>query len=75
MAEILTTMLSHKQISENLVVDGEFVSGDIVGRGLIELYFRTDDLETRTMITEFMRHAGYQWLRRLITRDADPIAA
>jgi len=46
-----------------------------LGNCLIKVYFSTDNLETRELITEFMTEAGAVWLRKLLTRDTAPISS
>jgi hypothetical protein len=51
------------------------VPANELGNRLIVLYYNTDRLPTRELITAFMRQAGVVWLRKLITRDVRPIAS
>jgi len=45
-----------------------------LGNTLIQFYYRTSNLKTRELITEFMSHAGFIWLKKLITKDTSPLA-
>jgi hypothetical protein len=44
-----------------------------IGNKLIEIYYRTDSLRSRELIMSFMDHAGFNWVRKLITRDTDNV--
>ena len=46
-----------------------------LGNRLIKLYYHTQTLKTRELITEFMAQAGAVWLRKLLTKDVGPIAS
>ena len=46
-----------------------------LGNRLIDLYYATDNLQTRELITQFLKSAGFVWLRKLVTRDTSPAAA
>ncbi len=46
-----------------------------LGVGLIELYYKRDNLHTRELIREFLSRAGVVWLRKLLTKDTSPIAS
>jgi len=51
------------------------VPANELGNCLISVYYKTSNLETRELITDFMTEAGVVWLRKLLTRDTDPIAS
>lgn len=68
MIELLQTIISQEPEYANSLTEDDFVSED-VGAELIQIYQSTNNLETRELITGFMQEAGYNWLRRLITRD------
>ena len=51
------------------------VPANELGNRLIKLYYHTQFLETRELITEFMTQAGVVWLRKLLTKDVRPIAS
>ena len=51
------------------------VSANELGYRLIVLYYNTDGLQTKDLITEFMTQAGVVWLRKLLTRDIRTIAS
>ena len=51
------------------------VPANELGNRLIKLYYHTNILETRELITEFMTQAGVVWLRKLLTKDVRPIAS
>lgn len=46
-----------------------------LGNCMIDLYYSTSRLETRTLIADFMHQAGVVWMRKLLTRDTSPIAS
>jgi len=68
MIELLQTIISKEPEYAHSLTENEFVSED-VGSELIQIYQATNNLETRELITGFMQEAGYNWLRRLMTRD------
>ncbi len=45
------------------------VSSKELGNRLIDVYYKTGNLRTRELITQFMTDAGAVWLRKLLTRD------
>jgi len=49
------------------------VSSNELGNCLIDVYYGTNNLETRELITDFMNQAGVDWLRKLLTRDTSPV--
>lgn len=51
------------------------LSVNTLGIGLIELYYKRDNLQTRELIRDFLTLAGAVWLRKLLTRDTTPIAS
>lgn len=51
------------------------VPANELGNRLIVLYYKTQRLETRELITEFMTQAGVVWLRKLVACDIGPIAS
>lgn len=59
------------------LVRGGSLTDEQIAQELIELYRKTEDLDIRQSIMEFMTDAGYVWLRKLFTRDdmADLVAA
>jgi hypothetical protein len=69
MVELLQKIMNKEPEYEHSLTEDDFVSED-VGAELIEIYQSTTNLETRELITGFMHEAGYNWLRRLMTRDA-----
>jgi len=46
-----------------------------VGNRLIHFYYRTDSLEVRQLIREFMAEAGFDWTKKLITKDTSEAPA
>jgi len=68
MIELLQTIISKEPEYAHSLTEDEFISED-VGSELIQIYQATNNLETRVLITGFMQEAGYNWLRRLMTRD------
>ena len=44
-----------------------------LGNFLIEVYYNTSNLYLRTLITDFMNEAGFEWMHKLLTRDTSPI--
>lgn len=50
-------------------------SSNQLGNRLIVLYYKTNKVNTRELITEFMTQAGIVWLRKLLTKDTRPIAS
>lgn len=74
MANLLVQILNNEpHFERSLLGDGEHVSD--IGSALIKLYTETESFRTQKMITQFMTEAGYSWLRRLVTRDSDVMAA
>lgn len=73
MLELLQQIISEEPQHENSLTEDDFVSQE-VGAELIQIYHSTSDLETRELITGFMREAGYTWLRRLLTKDMGQLA-
>ena len=69
MVELLQKIINKEPEYEHSLTEDEFVSED-VGAELIGIYQSTTNLETRELITGFMQEAGYEWLHRLMTRDA-----
>lgn len=69
MIELLQTIMNKEPEYEHSLTQDDFISED-VGSELIGIYQSTTNLETRELITGFMQEAGYNWLRRLMTRDA-----
>ena len=73
-----TTMIQllHKIVSKEPQVEANLIEDDFIaveaGNELIQLYSVTENLETRELITDFMKEAGYTWLRKLLTRDMTP---
>ncbi|NND82000.1 MAG: hypothetical protein HKN50_06180 [Gammaproteobacteria bacterium] len=51
------------------------IGSDELGNRLIDLYYESDNLRTRELITLLLKRAGFVWLRKLITRDTNPAAA
>lgn len=49
------------------------VPSNELGNCLIDVYYSTNNLETRTLITDFMNEAGVDWLRKLLTKDTLPV--
>lgn len=49
------------------------VSADEIGNRMIDYYYETTSLETRDLIHEFLQEAGFKWMKKLITRDTDPV--
>ena len=64
-----TTMIQllHKIVSKEPQVEANLIEDDFIaveaGNELIQLYSVTENLETRELITNFMKEAGYTWLR------------
>jgi len=70
MIELLEKIITTEPEYEQSLIEDEFVTQDL-GSELIGIYHSTTNLETRELITGFMQEAGYTWLRRLMTRDAE----
>ncbi len=71
MIQLLNKIVSKEpQVEANLIED-DFIAAE-AGNELIQLYSVTENLETRELITDFMKEAGYTWLRKLLTRDMTP---
>ena len=51
------------------------VSANQLGNRLIVLYYKTRNITTRELITQFMAEAGAVWERKLIAGDIGPIAS
>lgn len=49
------------------------VPANELGNSLIYVYYSTDNLETRKLITGFMNEAGIAWMRKLLTKDTSPV--
>ena len=49
------------------------IADDEIGNQLIDFYYQTSALETRSLIREFMEHAGFIWVKKLITKDTNPV--
>jgi len=74
MISILQEILDIEPEHEDSLIEDEFISDD-AGVELIEIYANTEKLKTRELITDFMKEAGYTWLRKLITRDTRAVAS
>lgn len=70
MVGLLQKIMSREPEYEHSLTEDDYISED-VGAELIEIYQSTSNLETRELITGFMHEAGYTWLRRLMTRNAE----
>jgi len=68
MIHLLNKIVSEEPQYEHSLIQDEFISAE-AGNELIEIYSVTENLETRKLITNFMKEAGYTWLRKLVTRD------
>lgn len=44
-----------------------------LGVELIKHYYKTETLRTRELILAFMDHAGFEWVKKLLTRDTEPM--
>lgn len=44
-----------------------------LGVRMIQLYYDTRNVLTRELIMSFMQHAGFHWVRKLVTRDTSPM--
>lgn len=44
-----------------------------LGNCLIDLFYSTSNPGVRDLIAEFMTEAGAVWLRKLMTKDTDPV--
>jgi len=49
------------------------VPANQLGNSLIDLYYSSNNLETRELITSFMNEAGVVWMRKLLTRDTGEV--
>jgi len=49
------------------------VSVKELGLRMIDLYYSTQNVRTRELIMSFMEDAGFNWIRKLITRDTTPV--
>lgn len=72
MADLLAEIRRNETIKNEQALS--FSSPD-VGNNLINLYMQTDSYRSRELITLFMIEAGYGWLRKLVTRDVQVMAA
>jgi len=73
-ANLLVQILNNEPTFEkSLLGDGDQARD--IGSALIRLYSETDSFRTQKLITQFMTEAGYSWLRRLVTRGSDVMAA
>ncbi|MEM7359191.1 MAG: hypothetical protein AAF431_08840 [Pseudomonadota bacterium] len=45
-----------------------------LGNKLIQYYYQTSNLRTRQLITEFMNAAGFVWIKKLVTKDLNPVS-
>jgi len=46
-----------------------------LGNELIKLYYARESLQTRELIRTFLDKAGIVWLRKLLTRDLNPVVS
>ncbi len=46
-----------------------------LGNSLIDYYYKTDALETRQLIRNFLDMAGVVWLRKLLTNDTTAVVS
>ena len=51
------------------------LSANDLGNELIVLYYSRTQLKTRQIIKEFLTLAGVVWLRKLLTKDTDPVVS
>lgn len=58
-----------ERVSELDIPSGE------LGNKLIELYYQSENNRTHELITQFLKNAGFVWLRKLVTRDINPAVA
>jgi len=70
MVDVLHTIRRKESLLNNRRLN---VNADQLGPALIKLYYRTSNLEIRSLIKEFMNLAGAVWLRKLYMRDASVI--
>jgi len=71
MIHLLQKIVSKEPQYEANLIEDDFIAVE-AGNELIQLYSVTENLETRELITNFMKEAGYSWLRKLLTRDMSP---
>jgi len=73
--EMVDALHSIRRIESSYTGKQLNVPANQLGNRLIVLYYKTNKLSTRKLITKFMTHAGIVWLRKLITRDTCEIAS
>ena len=72
---MVDTLHAIRRIESTRVSEILNVSANELGNSLISVYYDTSNLETRTLITNFMNEAGVVWKRKLLTRDISPISS
>ena len=73
--EMSQALYTIKQIESAYTSQQLTGSTNQLGNRLIVLYYKTANLTTRQLVTEFMTQAGVVWLRKLLTGDIRPIAS
>ena len=72
---MVDTLHAIRRIESTRVSEILNVSANELGNSLISVYYDTSNLETRTLITNFMNEAGVVWMRKLLTRDLSPTSS